>query len=172
MSETTAKHKEEAPGTVKAAVLTVSDSKSNNAEKEKDTSGQYISDALKGAGHDVVSYKIVPDDEASIIEAIDYIIENRAPDAIITTGGTGISKRDVTIEAVSGMLEKVLEGFGELFRSKSGERIGTAVVASRALAGVSNGTVIFSLPGSPDAVRTGMDIILKEIAHIVKHARE
>ena len=170
MSETTVKHKEEAPGIVKVAVLTVSDSKSNNAKK--DTSGQYISDALKGAGHEVVSYKIVPDDEASIIEAIDYIIENQAPDAIITTGGTGISKRDVTIEAVSGMLEKVLDGFGELFRSKSAERIGAGAVATRALAGVSNGTVIFSLPGSPDAVKTGMDIILKEIAHIVKHARE
>ncbi len=170
MSDTTAKHKEEAPGTVKAAVLTVSDSKSNNAGK--DTSGQYISDALKGAGHDVVSYKIVPDDEASIIEAIEHIIENQSPDAIITTGGTGISRRDVTIEAVSALLEKVLDGFGELFRKESSKRIGTAAVATRALAGVSNGTVIFSLPGSPDAVKTGMDIILKEIAHIVKHARE
>lgn len=170
MSETTAKHKEEAPGTIKAAVLTVSDSKSK--KQEMDTSGQYIYDALKEAGHEVVSYKIVPDDEGSIIDAIDYIIENQSPDAIITTGGTGISKRDVTIEAVSRMLEKVLDGFGELFRSKSSERIGTAAVATRALAGVSNGTVIFSLPGAPDAVKTGMDIILKEIAHIVKHARE
>jgi molybdenum cofactor biosynthesis protein B len=170
MSETTNRHKQEAPSTIKAAVLTVSDSKSK--KEEEDTSGRLISDSLKGAGHDVVSYKIVPDDEGSIIETIDYIIENQSPDAIITTGGTGISKRDVTIEAVSGMLEKTLEGFGELFRSKSSESIGTAAVATRALAGVSNGIVIFSLPGSPDAVKTGMDIILKELAHIVKHAKE
>ncbi|MBU2560546.1 MogA/MoaB family molybdenum cofactor biosynthesis protein [archaeon] len=170
MSKTTDIHKKEAPERVKVAVITVSDTKSQN--KEEDTSGTYIKDALKDAGHEVISYKIVPDDEATIIEAIDYIMEKQSPDAIITTGGTGISKRDVTIEAVSSMLEKVLEGFGELFRSNSHKSIGGAVVATRAIAGVSNGTVIFSLPGSPDAVRTGMDIILKEIAHIVKHARE
>ena len=170
MSETTNRHRREAPGAIKAAVITVSDTKSQ--KKEEDTSGSYISKALKEAGHEVVSYKIVPDDEGTIIEAIEYIIDNQSPDAIITTGGTGISKRDVTIEAVSGMLEKTLDGFGELFRRKSYERIGSAAVATRAIAGVSNGTVIFSLPGSPDAARTGMDIILREIGHIVKHARE
>lgn len=170
MSETTDIHKREAPKSIKAAVITVSDTKSQN--KEEDTSGSYISNSLKDAGHEVISYKIVPDDEGSIIEAIEYIIDNQSPDAIITTGGTGISKRDVTIEAVSGMLEKVLDGFGELFRKESYESIGSAALASRAIAGVSNGTVIFSLPGSPDAVSTGMDIILKEIAHIVKHAKE
>jgi molybdenum cofactor biosynthesis protein B len=170
MSETTNRHKKEAPESIKAAVITVSDTKSQ--KKDTDTSGTYIKEALTGAGHEVISYKIVPDDEATIIETIDYIIEKQSPDAIITTGGTGISKRDVTIEAVSALLEKTLEGFGELFRSKSSKKIGSAALASRAIAGVSNGTVIFSLPGSPDAARTGMDIILKEIGHIVKHARE
>lgn len=168
MSETTDKHKGGAPASIKAAVITVSDSKS----KEKDTSGRHISDALKKAGHEVVSYKIVPDDEGSIIETIDYIIETQSPDVIITTGGTGISSRDVTIEAVSGMLEKTMDGFGELFRRESFEKLGSAVILTRAVAGVSNGTVIFALPGSPDAVKTGVDIILKEAGHIVKHARE
>jgi molybdenum cofactor biosynthesis protein B len=170
MSETTKRHKSNAPSAIKVAVLTVSDSKSER--KEEDASGSHIKDALDEAGHEVVSYKIVPDDEGAIIETIDYIIENQSPDAIITTGGTGISKRDVTIEAVSTLLTKTLDGFGELFRRKSSEGIGSAAVATRALAGVSNETVIFALPGSPDAVETGMGIILKEIGHIVKHARE
>lgn len=170
MSETTDRHKGEAPASIKAAVITVSDSKSQ--QKENDTSGRYISDALKEAGHEVISYKIVPDDEGSIIETIDYIIETQSPDIVITTGGTGISSRDVTIEAVSGMLDKTLDGFGELFRSESFEKMGSATILTRAIAGVSNGTVIFTLPGSPDAVKTGMGIILKEAGHIVKHARE
>jgi molybdenum cofactor biosynthesis protein B len=170
MSKTTDRHKKDAPDSVKAAVVTVSDSKSEH--KENDTSGRYVSDALKEAGHEVISYTIVPDDEGSVVEAVGYIIENQSPDVIITTGGTGISGRDVTIEAVSGMLDKVLDGFGEFFRRESFEKIGSAALLTRAVAGVSNGTVIFSLPGSQDAVKTGMGIILKEVGHIVKHARE
>lgn len=170
MSKTTDKHKRDAPNSIKATVVTVSDSKSEH--KENDASGRYISDALKEAGHEVISYTIVPDDEGSIVEAIDYILENQSPDVIIIAGGTGISSRDVTIEAVSGMLDKVLDGFGEFFRRECFEKIGSAALLTRAVAGVSNGTVIFSLPGSPDAVKTGMGIILKEVGHIVKHARE
>jgi molybdenum cofactor biosynthesis protein B len=170
MNETTDRHKKEAPVSIKAAVVTISDSKSET--KEDDTSGRYITDTLKEAGHEVISYKIVPDDKGSIIEAIDYISDRQFPDVIITTGGTGISSRDVTIEAVSGMLEKVLDGFGEFFRRESFEKMGSAAILTRAIAGVSGGIVIFSLPGSPDAVKTGMNIILKEIGHIVKHARE
>jgi molybdenum cofactor biosynthesis protein B len=170
MSETTDKHKRDAPASIKAAVITVSDSKSEH--REDDTSGRFISDALKGVGHEVLSYKIVPDDESTILEAIDYIIDNQSPDVIITTGGTGISKRDVTIEAVSSMFDKVLEGFGEFFRKESSKEMGSAAILSRATAGVSDGTVIFALPGSPDGVQTGMGIILKEIGHIVKHAKE
>jgi molybdenum cofactor biosynthesis protein B len=170
MSETIERHKNEAPASIKAAVITVSDSKSEH--KDDDTSGRYISDVLREGGHEVISYKIVPDDEGSIVEAIDDIVDKHSPDVIITTGGTGISSRDVTIKAVSGMLDKVLDGFGEFFRKESYEKIGSAAILSRAVAGVSGGTVIFSLPGSPDAVKTGMGIILKEIRHIVKHARE
>ena len=170
MSETTNRHKEEAPPSTKVAILTVSDTKSKG--REEDTSGKNIKVMLDVTGHEVTAYKIVPDEEGAITEAIDNIIEKHAPDAIVTTGGTGISKRDVTIEAVSRMLEKTLDGFGELFRRESSKRIGSAVVATRAIAGVSNGTVIFTLPGSPDAVETGMGIILKELPHIVKHAKE
>lgn len=172
--ETTARHKKEAPKSVKAAVITVSDSLSDSREGQtkKDISGAYISAALKDAGHDAVFYSIVPDSEGSIKDAINHAIESYSPDIIITTGGTGITKRDVTIESVSDLLDKTLDGFGELFRRESFERVGSAALLSRAIAGVINGTVIFSLPGSPDAVRTGMNIILKEAGHIVRHAKE
>ncbi len=171
MSKTTDVHKKGAPGSVKAAVVTVSDSLSGSPG-DRDSSGRHISDALREAGHEVVFYKIVPDDEGSIVDAINHTIEVHSPDIIITTGGTGIASRDVTIEAVTGMLDKVLDGFGEFFRRESFEKLGSAAFLTRATAGVSKGTVIFSLPGSPDAVKTGMRIILKEVNHIVKHVRE
>ena len=177
MSKTTKRHKKDAPSSVKAAVVTVSDSVFNSLKKKRkkhkeDTSGRYISDALKEAGHEVTFYTVVPDDEGSIVETLENIIEVHSPDVIITTGGTGISSRDVTIEAVSTMLDKFLDGFGEFFRKESFEKLGSAAFLTRALAGVSSGTVIFSLPGSPDAAKTGMGIILKEVGHVVKHARE
>ncbi len=177
MSETTDSHKKGAPASIKAAVVTVSDSLFNSSGKKgrgqnKDISGKYILDALNGAGHEVVFHTIVPDHEGSIIETIDHMIETYSPDVIVTTGGTGIAARDVTIEAVLGMLDKVLDGFGEFFRKESFEKLGSAAFLTRAIAGVSSGTVIFSLPGSPDAVKTGMGIILKEVGHIVKHVRE
>ncbi len=177
MSKTTDEHKKRAPGSIKAAVITVSDSVFNSLKKKRekhkeDGSGRYISDALKEAGHEVAFYTAVPDDKETIAETIEHIIGTYSPDVVITTGGTGIASRDVTIEAVSGMLDKVLDGFGEFFRRESFEKLGSAAFLTRATAGVSSGTVIFSLPGSPDAVKTGMGIILKEVGHIVKHARE
>lgn len=178
MSKTTDKHKKCAPSSIKAAVVTVSDSlfdslgNKSRKLKRKDGSGRYISDALKEAGHEVVFYTIVPDNEGFIVETLNYIIEIYSPDVVITTGGTGIARKDVTVEAVSGMLDKFLDGFGEFFRKESFEKLGSAAFLTRAIAGVSNGTVIFSLPGSPDAVKTGVGIILKEVGHIVKHARE
>ncbi len=171
MSKTTDVHKKSAPGSVKAAVVTVSDSLFGSPGN-KDISGRHISDALRGAGHEVVFHTIVPDSKESIVETINSAIESYSPDIVITTGGTGIASRDVTIEAITGMLDKVLDGFGEFFRRESFEKLGSAAFLTRATAGVSNGTVIFSLPGSPDAVKTGMRIILKEVNHIVKHVQE
>ena len=173
------KHKEEAPKSIKAAVVTVSDSKydylwskNKTLEEAEDTSGRYIIDQLKAAKHEVVFYTLVPDHEGVIVEVIDHIVRTYFPDAIITTGGTGISSRDVTVEALESIFEKTLEGFGEIFRKLSYERLGTAALLSRAIAGVYSDVVIFSLPGSLDGVKTGMEIVLEEVGHIVKHIRE
>jgi molybdenum cofactor biosynthesis protein B len=177
--ETTKKHKEEAPKVLRAAVVTVSDSKydylwskNKTLEETEDVSGKEIIRTLKNEGHEVVFYTIVPDHAGVIVETVDHIVETYAPDIVVTTGGTGISSKDVTIEALRDALDKEVEGFGELFRKISFERLGTAALLTRAIAGVWGETVVFCLPGSPDAVKTGMDIIIKEAAHLVKHARE
>lgn len=179
MSRTTAKHKSEAPKNVRAAVITISDSKfdymwskNKSLEETDDVSGKYIVRQLRKKGNEVVFYTLVPDHEGIIGETIDHIVATYAPDIIITTGGTGIGSRDVTIEAVKSIFEKNIEGFGELFRKKSFEKLGSAALLTRATAGVYSGVVIFSLPGSPDAVKTGMEIILREAGHIIKHVRE
>lgn len=179
MSRTTAKHKREAPKNVRAAVITISDSKfdymrskNKSLEEMDDVSGKYIVRQLRKKGNEVVFYTLVPDHDGIIVETIDYIVTTYAPDIIITTGGTGIGSRDVTIEAVKSIFEKSMEGFGELFRKKSFEKLGSAALLTRATAGVYSGVVIFSLPGSPDAVKTGMKIILREAGHIIKHVRE
>lgn len=179
MSKTTKKHKSEAPRSVRCAVLTMSDSKfdylwskNKSLEETEDVSGRYIINAIKKTGNEVVFYTIVPDHRGVIAAMVDHIISTYAPDAIVTTGGTGVTSRDVTVEAVRELFEKELEGFGELFRRASFEKLGSAALLSRAVAGVYRGTLIFSLPGSPDAVETGMGIILEEVAHLVKHVRE
>jgi len=178
-SKTTARHKGEAPKSVRAAVITISDSKfgymwskNKSLEETDDVSGKYIVEQLRKKGNEVVFYTLVPDHEGIIVETIDHIVATCAPDVIITTGGTGVGSRDVTVEAVTSIFDKVIEGFGELFRKISFERLGSAALLTRAIAGVYCSIVIFSLPGSPDAVRTGMEIILREAGHIVRHVRE
>jgi molybdenum cofactor biosynthesis protein B len=173
------KHKEYAPKHLRAAVVTVSDSKydflwskNKSLEETEDFSGNYIVDTLRKKGHEVVFRTIIPDHEGMIVESIDYIINTYVPDIVITTGGTGITSKDVTIEALLGSVDKVIDGFGELFRKISFEKFGSAALLTRAIAGVWNKTVIFSLPGSPDAVKIGMEVVLKEASHLVKHARE
>lgn len=179
MGVTTDKHKAQAPRKLKASVVTISDSKhdylwskNKTLEETKDASGKLIIDKLKARGYEVVFYTIIPDHEGLIIEMVDHIVRTYLPDIIITTGGTGVGKRDVTVEALSSIFDKTLDGFGELFRRDSFEKLGSAALLSRTIAGVYEDVVIFSLPGSPDAVETGMDIILKEAAHIVKHVKE
>lgn len=179
MRTTTEKHKEQAPKKVRAAVVTVSDSKydylwskNKSLEEAEDVSGKSITKALKKDGHEVVFYTLVPDHAGVIVETIDHIIQTYVPDIIITTGGTGITSRDVTVEALQKCFDKVIDGFGELFRKVSFEKMGDAALLTRATAGVWKKVAIFSLPGSPNAVEVGMKIILKEAGHIVKHVRE
>lgn len=140
------------------AVLTISDSRS----LADDTSGQVLEDKLKEAGHDLADRKIVRDDIYQIRATISAWIADPNIDAVITTGGTGVTGRDGTPEAVEVLLDKTIEGFGELFRMVSWEEIRTSSIQSRALAGVANGTYIFNLPGSSGACRTGWDKLIRE----------
>ncbi|NJD99547.1 MogA/MoaB family molybdenum cofactor biosynthesis protein [Thermococcus sp. LS1] len=166
-------HRKKAPKKFKFAAITVSDTASRG-EKE-DASGKFLVEALKESGNENVHYTIVPDEKLAIIKAVIESIEKGA-DVIVTTGGTGITSRDVTIESIRTLFDKELVGFGEVFRLRSYEEIGTAVVLTRATAGIirSDGRaiVVFCLPGSLNAVKTGVEIIKREAYHVLKHARE
>lgn len=150
---------------VQCAVLTVSDTRS----EETDKSGQYLKTALEKEGHRIEAYQIITDDKTVIQTTVEAYLAYPSVEAIILNGGTGISKRDVTFEAVQVLLEKELPGFGELFRYLSfSEDIGTGALLSRAIAGVAHQKIIFSLPGSTGAVRLGLErLILPEIRHII-----
>ncbi len=146
-------------------VLTVSDTRTIDT----DTSGRAIADLLIAAGHTVTARELVPDEPARVTEVIRTHLGRRDVRAVITTGGTGLTSRDTTFEAVSKLFDKRLDGFGELFRMLSYQQVGAAAMLSRACAGVATGCVIFVLPGSEAAVRLGMDkLILPELAHIVR----
>ena len=124
---------------------------------------------LKEHGHDVVAYRLVKDEPAQITEEIRTSVGNDAIQAIIINGGTGISRRDSTFEAVDSMLEKRLDGFGEVFRYLTYQEIGSPAIMTRATAGIVQGKVLFSTPGSEDAVRLAMQkLILPELSHLVR----
>lgn len=146
---------------LKVGVLTASDSRS----AETDESGRLIRDLLTAAGHRVEYYEVLPDEPSRIRQAL---LDNlRSLDAIIVSGGTGIAARDSTIEVVRMLLDKELEGFGELFRYLSYQEIGPAAILSRALAGVAAGKIVASLPGSPDACRLAMEkLLIPELCHM------
>ena len=142
---------------VRIAVLTVSDTRT----LETDASGQTLADRVAEAGHLLSARKIVKDDVRAIRHVVRDWTGRADVDAIITTGGTGLTGRDVTIEAVRPLFEKEIEGFGTLFHMVSFPKIGTSTIQSRATAGVMKGKYIFCLPGSPGACRDGWDMILK-----------
>ncbi|MDY0005285.1 MAG: molybdenum cofactor biosynthesis protein B [Spongiibacteraceae bacterium] len=141
-----------------AAVLTVSDSRS----PAEDSSGQYLADALRTAGHNVLDRQLVPDDIYQIRAVISAWIASPAIQAVVVTGGTGFSGRDSTPEAVAVLFDKQVEGFGELFRQLSHRTIGSSTIQSRALAGFANNTVIFCVPGSTGACRDAWEGIIRE----------
>jgi molybdopterin adenylyltransferase len=154
---------------VRVAVLTVTDTRS----RKQDTGGALVLDLLGSAGHTVVDYQIVRDEPDLIIRQVSDWIGRADIDAVITTGGTGIAKRDRTFEAVSSLLERTLEGFGEIFRMLSFGEIGAAAMLSRAVAGTADSTAIFALPGSRNAIRLALErIILPEIGHVVFELRK
>jgi len=176
MSETTAKHKAEAPKTLNFAVIICSTSRYKEFSETgriNDPSGDLLVQILRKKGHRVTLRRIVSDDKTQIQRTMMKALKSRKIDVIVFSGGTGISPRDVTIEAVQPLLEKTIPGFGELFRALSYEKIGPAAVLTRAIAGVAKGKVVFCLPGSPQSVSLALEsLILPEAGHILKHARE
>jgi molybdenum cofactor biosynthesis protein B len=158
-------HKSHAPVSVACFVLTVSDTRT----EANDTGGQAIRQLLESGGHTVTGHAIVRDDPAAVVRAVNVCLADTATRVIITTGGTGITSRDGTFEAIDGLFEKRLTGFGELFRMLSYEEIGASAMMSRAIAGTVSGRAIFVLPGSPDAVTLAMTkLILPELGHVVQ----
>jgi len=160
-------HKAAAPARVGCYVVTVSDTRT----EDTDTGGRAIIDLLKAAGHDVTGRAIVKDDADLVRDAIGRQLANPAVQVIITTGGTGITSRDSTYEAVTSMLWKRLDGFGELFRMLSYEQVGSAAMLSRAVAGTVGGRVVVALPGSEAAVRLALEkLLIPELGHLVREA--
>ena len=167
MATSPGEHRAQAPRSIRCAVITVSDTRTDDT----DTSGRAIVNLLTAAGHHVVGRSLLKDDPA-VVRA--RVFEYLATDVhvIITTGGTGITSRDSTYEVLTGLYEKRLDGFGELFRMLSFQEIGAAAMMSRASAGLAAGRIIISLPGSEDAVRLAMEkLLIPELGHLVQQAQ-
>ena len=143
---------------LKVAVLTVSDTRT----QETDTSGAFLEEALRDAGHDIADRQIVIDDVYQLRAIVSQWIADPSVEVILTTGGTGFSGRDSTPEALAPLFDKAIDGFGEVFRALSLIEIGSSTVQSRALAGLANGTVIFCMPGSTGACRTAWEGVLRD----------
>ena len=165
-SETTEKHKKLSSTDITCGVITLSDSITTN---EDDLSGQYLADETSKR-YTLKSKIIIPDDREALIKTIKEMVDEDI-DVILTTGGTGLDSRDITVETVEELFDKKIEGFGEIFRHQSFLEIGSGALISRATAGVYKKTVIFSMPGSPNAVKTASNIIIDEFPHLVFHAK-
>jgi molybdopterin adenylyltransferase len=166
-SETTEKHKKLSSNDISCGVITLSDTITTNKD---DLSGQYLADEISKR-YSLKSKIIIADEKKDLIESIENMIDDKI-DVILTTGGTGLDSRDITVETVEELFDKKIEGFGEIFRHQSFLEIGSGALISRATAGVYKKTVIFSMPGSPNAVRTASNIIIDEFPHLVFHAQK
>lgn len=177
MSESSKSHKEKAAKKLNYCIFICSTSRyrlqGKGEQKISDISGDTLEILLKNAGQNVLFKKIILDDKTMISDAVKQVLCLAELDVAIFSGGTGITPTDVTIETVAPFFEKTLPGFGEFFRRISFDRVGSAAVLSRAVAGIAKGKALFCIPGSPDAVRVAVEmLILPEAPHIVKHARE
>jgi molybdenum cofactor biosynthesis protein B len=174
-------HKKNAPVSVKFAIITVSTSRYetygnvSDPRLADDISGTVMMDLISGSGFDVKTYSLLPDNETLIAGYVRKLTGAKICgdiDAIVISGGTGLAPEDVTLEAVEPIFNKTIPGFGELFRLKSLEDVGTAAMLSRASAGIVGRCVVFCLPGSPAAVQLALkELIIPEAAHIIKHIR-
>lgn len=160
-------HHKEALKNLKCAVVTISDTRT----EENDDSGRAIRELLKSQGHEISDYTIVKDESEPIRNAV--LKAMGTSDAVICNGGTGISSRDITIETLEPLMNRTVEGFGELFRSLSFDEIGSSAMLSRAVAGVVDKNLLFCLPGSPNAVKLAMEkLILPEMGHMLSQVRK
>jgi len=168
MSQVANEHRADAPRQLACAVITVSDSRTLYT----DTGGQLVCDLLAEADISLAAREITPDEPATIRTLLERFRDDPNIDAVLLTGGTGISSRDQTCETVSALLTKPLVGYGELFRMLSFQEIGAAAMLSRAIGGLMERTVVLTMPGSPAAVRLAMErLILPELRHLVREAR-
>jgi len=160
-------HRQSARAAVPTLVVTVSDTRT----LETDSGGALAAELLAGAGHPLVRREIVKDEPAAIADVVRRGLAEDGVGALLLTGGTGVAPRDVTPDAVEPLLERVIPGFGEIFRALSYEEIGSAALLSRALAGIAAGRVVFVLPGSRGAVRLGLEkLVLPELGHLAAEA--
>jgi molybdenum cofactor biosynthesis protein B len=150
------------------ALLTVSDTRT----PEDDRSGRLARSLLEEAGHRIVDYRILPDEPDRIARCVTAWLDREDCEGVLVNGGTGVATRDRTYEALFGLLDQRLDGFGELFRALSYEQVGSAAMLSRAVAGVARGKPVFSVPGSPKAVKLALErLILPELAHLLAELR-
>lgn len=166
-SETAQQHRSESSSDINCGIITLSDSRKS---KKADLSGQYMANEIEER-YTLKSRQLIPDEKNDLINAIEEMVLDDV-DVILTTGGTGLDTRDITVETVESLFDKKLDGFGEIFRAKSYEEIGAAALLSRATAGIYKKVIIFSMPGSPNAVKTAFSIIIDELPHIVHHVKK
>ena len=166
-SETSKMHQEQSSTDITCGLITLSDSRKS---EKLDLSGKYIAEEIESR-YTLKSRKLIPDEKEDLINAIDDMVSEDI-DVIMTNGGTGLDERDITVETVESLFEKKIDGFGELFRAKSFEEIGSAALLSRATAGIYKKTIIFSMPGSPNAVKTALGLIIDELPHFVHHVKK
>jgi molybdenum cofactor biosynthesis protein B len=163
-----AEHRATSPASVRCYVITVSDTRT----ADTDTGGRAVAELLTAGGHVVVGRRIVKDEPAEVAALVALNADSDHVDVIITTGGTGITRRDSTFEAIDGLLEKRLPGFGELFRMLSYQEIGAAAMLSRACMGTCRGKIVVALPGSENAVRLALTrLVVPELGHLVNESR-
>jgi len=162
-------HRRAAKTSIATRVLTVSDTRT----LETDSGGSLAAEMLSEAGHRIVGRQIVPDEPEAIRQVVTEALEDPEVEAVVVTGGTGVAPRDVTPESVEPLLDRVVPGFGELFRMLSYQEIGSAALLSRALAGIAAGKLVFVLPGSRGALRLGLSkLVIPELGHLVGEARK
>ncbi|MDO5823703.1 molybdenum cofactor biosynthesis protein B [Methanobrevibacter sp.] len=166
-SKTTFEHQKMSSNDIACGIITLSDSRKS---QKADLSGQYMAEEINSR-YTLKSRIIIPDEKDDLIKSIENMIDDDI-DVILTTGGTGLDSRDITVETVEALFEKKLDGFGEMFRAKSYDEIGPGALLSRATAGIYKKTVIFSMPGSPNAVKTAFSIIIDELPHFVHHVKK